>query len=55
MKKGEKLNKYLELSREMKNLWNIKVSIFVVAIGTFSKNLEKKLSEQEIREEIKTI
>ena len=48
MKKGEKLNKYLDLARELKMLWNVKVTDIPVVVETIPKNLEKKLNELEI-------
>ena len=44
MKEGKMLEKYMNLSREPKRLWNIKVKeipIVVDAFGIFSKNLDK--------------
>ena len=43
--------------RELKKLWNVKVtgvSVIIGALGTVPKNLEKRLKEQEIRGRIKT-
>ena len=40
----EKLNKYLELARELRKLWNMKViviSVVVRNLGTIPMNLEK--------------
>ena len=33
MKECEKLNKYVDLARELKKLWNMKVTIIPIAIG----------------------
>ena len=49
-KEGEKLDKYLDLAKELKKLWNIMVTVIPIIVGglrTVPKNLEKKLSEQK--------
>ena len=33
LKEGEKKDKYLDLSRELKKLWNMKVTVIPVVIG----------------------
>ena len=46
MKENEKLNKYLDLARELKKLWNMKVMVIPVvigALGTIRQKLEKRL------------
>ena len=48
MNEGEKLDKYLDLARGMKKLWNIEVTL--TPIGIVSKNLGKRLGELEISE-----
>ena len=58
MKKCKKINKCLDLAREIKKSYNIKVAVISILIndfGTISKGLEKKLGELEIRGKIKTI
>ena len=48
MKESEKIDKYLEVARKLKKLWNMKVieiPIVIEALGTVSKDLEKKLEE----------
>ena len=35
MKECEKRNKYLDLARELKKLWDIKVTIMLIVIGAF--------------------
>ena len=35
MKKCEKKDKYLDLARELKKLWNMKVTIVLIVIGAF--------------------
>ena len=50
--KSEKQEKYLDLAGELKEPWNMKVtviSIIVMAFKTVSKKLEKKLDQLEIR------
>ena len=45
-KKIEKIEKYLDLARELKEVWNMKVtvvSLVVGALGTPAKQLEKRL------------
>ena len=56
MKENKKIDKYLDLARELKRLWNIKVMVIPLifgALGTVPK--EKKLVEVEIRGWIETI
>ena len=36
LKESEKKDKYLGLARELKKLWNMKVMVILVLIGTFS-------------------
>ena len=51
LKEGEKKNKYLDLAREIKKLWNMKVTIVQIvigALGTVTKGLLKGLEELEI-------
>ena len=58
MKESEKINKSLDLARELRKLWNMKVKIVPIvigALGTISKALEKNLSELVIRRRIETI
>ena len=50
-KKREKPDKYLDLARELKKLWTIKVTMILAVVGallTVPKNLEKRLNEMEI-------
>ena len=53
LKECEKRNKYLELARELKNLWNMKVTIIPMVIGAFGtvtkgllKGLDWKLADE---------
>ena len=57
MRESEKINKYLDLTKRMKKLWNKKVNVIPIIVGvlrTFPKNLEKRLVELEIRRRIET-
>ena len=52
LKESEKKDKYLDLARELKKLWNMKVTIILIVIGaldTFTKGLVKGLVGLEIR------
>ena len=58
MKENEKIAKYLDLARELKKLWNMRVkviSIVVGALGTAPKSLGNRLEELEIKGRIETI
>ena len=35
LKENEKKDKYLDLARELKKLWNMKVTIIPIVIGSF--------------------
>ncbi len=51
MKESQKKNKYLDLVRELKKLWNMKVTIIPIvvgALGTVTKGLIKGLEDWEI-------
>ena len=52
LKENEKKGKYLDLARELKKLWNMKVTIMPIVIGAFgtvTKGLLKGLEDLEIR------
>ena len=56
--KSEKKDKYLDLARELKKLWNMKVmivSIVIGAFGTITKGLLKGLEDLEIGRQVETI
>ena len=56
LKESEKKNKYLDLARELKKLWNIKVTIIPIVIdviSTVTKGLVKGLEELKIRERVR--
>ena len=58
LKEIEKKAKYLDLARELKKLWNMRVKVVPIvigALGTVPKGLEKSLSELEIKGRIETI
>ena len=52
MKENEKIDEYLDLVRELKKLWNIKVMVIpeiARLLGTMTKGLEGKLAKLEIK------
>ena len=58
LKESEKKDKYLDLFRELKKLWNMKVTfipIVIGALGTVTKGLLKGLEDLEIRGRVDTI
>ena len=58
LKESEKKDKYLDLARELKNLWNMKVtivSIVIGALGTVTKGLLNGLEDLEIGGRVETI
>ena len=58
MKENEKIDKYLDLARELKKLWNMRIKMIPIVVGahgTVPKNLENKLDDLEIRGRIGTI
>ena len=51
LKEREKKDKYLELARELKKLWNMKVTIVPIVIGAFgtiTKGLLKGMEDLEV-------
>ena len=53
LKESEKKDKYLDLAREMKKLWNMKMTIIPIVIGAFGtviKGLLKGLEDYYIIE-----
>ena len=57
IKENEKRDKYLDLAKELKKLWNMRMTeipIVTGALGTVSKSLEKGLDELEIEVRIET-
>ena len=58
MKECEKKDKYLDLARELKKLWNMKVTfipIMIGAFGTVNKGLLKGLEGFEVGCRVETI
>ena len=54
----EKRDKYLDLARELKKLWNMKVTIIPIVIGAFgtvTKGLLKGLEDLEVGGRVETI
>ena len=54
LKENEKRDKNLDLARELKKLWNMKVKVILIIIGelgTIPKGLVKGLKELEIRKQ----
>ena len=58
LKECEKRDKYLDLARELKKLWNMKVTIIPIVIGAFvmvTKGLLKGLEDLEVDDRVETI
>ena len=58
LKECEKKDKYLDLARELKKLWNMQVKIIPIVIGAFgtvTKGLLKGLEDLEIGGRVETI
>ena len=58
LKECEKRDKYLDLARELKKLWNIQVTIIPIVIGAFgtvTKGLLKGLEDLEVGGRVETI
>ena len=58
LKECEKKDKYLDLARELKKLWNMKVTIVPIvigALGTITKGLLKGLDDLEVGGRVETI
>ena len=58
LKECEKKDKYLDLARELKKLWNMKVTIVPIVIGAFgtiTKGLLKGLEDLEVGGRVETI
>ena len=58
LKECEKKDKYLDLARELKKLWNMKVTIIPIVIGAFgtvTKGLLKGLEDLEVGGRVETI
>ena len=58
LKECEKKDKYFDLARELKKLWNMKVTIILIVIGAFgtlTKGLLKGLEDLEVGRGVETI
>ena len=58
LKECEKKDKYVDLARELKKLWNMKVTIVPIVIGAFgkvTKGLLKGLGDLEVGGRVETI
>ena len=58
LKESEKKDKYLDLARELKKLWNMKVTITLIvfsALGTVTKGFIKGLEDLEVGGRVRTI
>ena len=58
LNESEKRDEYPDLARELKNLWNRKVTVIPIvssALGTVTKVLVQKLEDMEIRGRVETI
>ena len=58
LKECEKKEKYLDLARELKKLWNMLMTIIPIVIGAFktvTKGLPKGLEDLEVGERVETI
>ena len=58
LKESKKRNKYLDLARELKNPWNMRVKVTQLVIGalsTVTKELVQGLEDLEIRRRVETI
>ena len=57
LKECEKTDKYLDLARELKKLWNLQVTIIPIVIGAFgtvTKGLLKGLEDLEVGRRVET-
>ena len=58
IKENKKRDKYQDLSRELKKLWHMKVTVILIVLGTLgiiSKGLIKRLEDLEIKGQVETI
>ena len=58
IKENKNINKYVDLARELRKLWKMKVKVIPTdagAFGTVPKTLEKELEEYKISRRIETI
>ena len=55
---NEKRDKYIDLARELKKLWNIKLTVILIGIlqrRTIPKGMVKGLEDSEIRGQVEII
>ena len=58
LKESEKKDKYLDLARGLKKLWNMKVTIVPIVVGAFgtiTKGFLKGLEDLEVGGRVETI
>ena len=58
LKESEKKGKYLDLARELKNIWNMMMKIILNVIGAFgsvTKGLQKGLGDLDVEWWVETI
>ena len=58
LKECEKKDKYIDLARELKKLWNMQVTIIPIVIGAFgtvTKGLQMGLEDLEVGGRVETI
>ena len=58
LKESEKKDKYIDPARELKKLWNMKVTVILIvtgALGTVAKELVLGLEEMQIRRRVENI
>ena len=58
LKESEKKDKYLDIARESKKLWNMKVTMILIVIGAFdtvTNGLLKGLENSEVGGRVETI
>ena len=58
LKECEKRDKYLNLARELKKLWNMKVTVVPIVIGAFgtvTEGLSKSLKDLDVGDQVETI
>ena len=51
----EKIDKYVDLARELKKLWNVRLTVLPVVVDTLGTAPKKSPKELEIKERINTI
>ena len=60
LRESKKKDKYVDLARELKKLWNMQVTVIAIvivteALGTVTKGMVKEPEDVEIRERVETI